>query len=286
MPELPEVETIRQGLSEKILHKKIKAIKIIKPKLVKSNYNEFLKFLVGNKINKVDRVGKLLILSVGNKYLLIHLKMTGQLIYSDTREFISGGHPFPEIKADTLQNKSTAIIFTFTGNSQLIMNDQRLFGYLKLVNKEEKEEIVAKFGIEPLQSDFTLEKFKKIFIRRSAVLKAILLNQQLIAGIGNIYADEICFAASIMPDRRVNNLSVKEIENLYKVIQKVIAKAIKYKGTTFKDYRDSSGQAGNFVEHLKVYGRKGLKCLRCKQTEISKMKLAGRGTHYCPNCQK
>ena len=199
MPELPEVETIKNDLKEKILDKKIIKITCRKRKIVKNNFNFFLNTLIGNKFSNIKRIGKLLIFEINreNLYLLIHLKMTGQLVYCPSRGIVAGGHSYPEQKntvesaaeAMCLPNKYSHVIFNFADGSNLFFNDMRQFGYFKTVRKDELEIIKKNFGIEPLASNFKLNNFKRIFIKRKAPVKALLLNQKLIAGIGNIYAD-------------------------------------------------------------------------------------------------
>ncbi len=183
-------------------------------------------------------------------------------------------------------NKFTRIIFTFGDGGQLFFNDLRRFGYLKLVSKEEKEKIVKNnFGIEPLTSDYIFSDFAKLFEKRKTNIKALLLNQKLISGIGNIYADEACFDAKVLPTRKVSSLSILEIKKLFKCVEEVLRVAIENRGTTFNNYVDSDGRTGSHINFLKVYGRDGEKCKKCKGV-ILKMKHAGRGTHYCANCQK
>ena len=286
MPELPEVETIKRDLSQKILHKRITKVEVYKERIVKNGAKEFLRILTGNKFVRLDRIGKLLIfvLERDGYNLLIHLKMTGQLIYCHRGDFVAGGHSLPKI-GDTLPNKYSHVIFTFADNSHLFFNDMRQFGYLYLVKQVDLEKIKKKYGIEPLASDFKLEALKKIIKKRSALIKAILLNQQLISGIGNIYADEILFAANIRPDRKANTLSDSEIKKIHLASQRIIKAAIKFRGTTFNDYVDANGNVGSFVKFLKAYGRQGKKCPRCGGV-VKKIKMSGRGTHYCPACQK
>lgn len=294
MPELPEVETIKKELQKKVIKKKITKVDILLSKIVQSDKKEFKKLIKENSFENIFRIGKLLIfeLSKYEKYLLIHLKMTGQLIYQENDNIIAGGHKLPPITAESkknyyqLPNTHTRAIFYFADGGKLFFNDLRKFAYAKLVNKEEKDKVVSAYGIEPLTKKFTLSEFKKIFQKKSNTVKVILLNQRLIAGIGNIYADEICFLSYIRPDRKANTLSGKEIAALYKATEKVIKEAIKNKGTTFRDYARMSGEKGSHIDFLKVYGRKGEKCLRCKKGEIKKIKIAGRGTSYCPKCQK
>lgn len=286
MPELPEVDTIKSGLNRHILNKKIVKIKVTKPKLVRNNLAVFKKTLQQNSIINIDRIGKLLIFDLSDQknHILAHLKMTGQLIYILDQEMIAGGHETKNL--ESLPNKYSHIIFDFQDGSRLFFNDLRQFGYMHLVGSAHKEKVVQKYGIEPGATNFTLENFQKIFARRQGILKAILLNQNIISGIGNIYADEICFEAGVLPNRRADSLANLEIKKLYAACQAVIKKAIKYGGTTFRDYRQSDGNTGNFIKYLKVYHRQGQKCLKCKKNIIKKIKVAGRSTHFCATCQK
>lgn len=285
MPELPEVETIKNDLSKRILGKKIMNIKISKPKIIKSNLANFRKSLSGSYFKKIDRVGKLMIftLSRDDKYLLVHLKMTGQLIYVSKNKIIPGGHNYP--KVDKLPNKFSHIIFTFTDKSKLFYNDIRQFGYMKIVNEKELGEVLSRFGIDPINSKFKKSDFLKVIEDKKANIKAFLLNQKYITGIGNIYADEILFDSRIRPSRNIKSLTRKEKEKLYLSIKKILKKAIKRRGTTFSNYVDGRGGKGNFTKLLKVYQREGKKCFKCRK-KIKRTRITGRGTHYCSNCQK
>ena len=286
MPELPEVETIRRGLSANIVGKKINGVQIKKSNLVRNTDRFFVTTLQNNSFAKIDRIGKLLIfeLKKGNWLLLVHLKMTGQLIYSSADVLLAGGHNWPLV-SDKLPNKFSHVIFSFSDGSSLFYNDLRQFGYLRLIKKKDRGLIETKFGIEPGQKNFTWQNFAKIFVGKKTKIKALLLNQQLIAGLGNIYVDEICFRAGVRPDRNVDKLQEKELKKIFKATDYIIKKAIAKKGTTFSDYRDAENKKGNFSFYLKVYGRKGEQCFSC-QGQIEKIKLAGRGTHFCLNCQK
>ncbi len=296
MPELPEVETIRSDLSKFILNKKIVKINFLNKKSIKNNLTFFKNNLLNKKFVRIGRRGKLLYFFIKNDfYLLVHLKMTGQLIYCGNKNFAVGGHANSKEEEEKVfagQNndlcqpgKYTRIYFELEDGSYLFFNDLRLFGYLKIVNRGDLDIILSKFGIEPLQSNFKLADFKKVIKNRSTSIKAVILNQQLVAGVGNIYADESLFDSGIMPDRPGKSLNDNEIKKLFNAIKKIIKKAVKNRGTTFSDYLDSSGKRGNFSNKLKVYGRKGKKCLKCG-SEIKKNKTAGRGTHFCTNCQK
>ena len=291
MPELPEVETIKNDLKQKILRKKIEKVDLKLKKTVKSPVRNFVLDLEGNKFTNIKRRGKLLIfnLSQKNKYLLIHLRMTGQLIYQKDKEITAGGHSDNGKNNNAiidLPNKHTRIIFHFSDESQLFFNDLRRFGVAKIINKKELRKITDDFGVEPLEKDFSLKIFKDLIENKNGNAKAFLLSQKYIAGIGNIYADEILFEAKVLPGRKINSLDVKEIKKIYQAIKKILKKAIKYRGTTFYSYIDARGQKGNFTKFLKVYKQEKKKCLRCKKGIIQKTKIAGRGTRYCNKCQK
>ena len=287
MPELPEVETIRRDLTKVIVGKKITDVKVINSRAVKVNADSFRKSLLNKKVKDIERIGKLMMLDLSDgNFLLIHLKMTGQLIYRHGHKIIEGGHNLPVFTENDLPTKYTWVAWDFNDGGKLYFNDMRKFGYLKIVSKPEKEKIVAKYGIEPLTKNFTLANFKNVLAKRKTSLKAVLLNQALVAGIGNIYADEICFAASIRPDKSVAKMTEAEIKKVFIASEAIIKKAIAHKGTTFKDYVNAHGGKGNFSDFLKVYQRAGEKCLRCKKGIIASKKIGGRTSHYCPVCQK
>lgn len=285
MPELPEVETIKRDLSKRILSQKIRLVEIRDKKVVTSN--NFVKQLIGNEVKDIERRGKLLIFVLKNKeYLLVHLKMTGQLMFKakSKSDNVIGGHSLSKME-DNFSEKFTRVIIDF-GVGKLFFNDMRRFGYMKIVKREEKEKIVNKdFGIEPLTPDFTWKNFNGLFGKRTTSIKAFLLNQKIIAGLGNIYTDEACFCAGIKPSRPVSDLSLEEIKKLFKCIPKILQLAIKNRGTTFNSFVDADGRQGSHFNFLKVYGRHKEKCKRCSE-KIKKIRLVGRGTHFCPGCQK
>lgn len=288
MPELPEVETLKQELAAVLVGKKIKAARCDWPKMVRPlSVKKFCASLVGQKIKAVDRRAKVLIITLQNgEHILVHLKMTGQLIFKPKKGgLVGGGHPQPG-GADNLPNKFTRIVLEFTDGSTLYHNDMRKFGWSRLVNETEKNNLLAGNGPEPLSKDFSLKYFKEVLGKYpKRKLKQILLDQTLIAGIGNIYADEAAFLAKVLPMRLVNTLTPKEIADLHKFIIKVLKHSISKKGTSAKNYLRSDGSKGGFVPYLNVYGRGKLACKICG-TPISKIKLNGRGTHFCVNCQK
>lgn len=293
MPELPEVETIRRDLEKKILSKKIREIEIKNLRTIKNTLSFFKNKLRGAFFSKIARRGKLLIFEISEKkfVLLLHLKMTGQLVYCDEKICLAGGHSLSGNEKNTgiggdLPNKHTRVVFIFEDGSKLYFNDLRKFGYFKIIPKNDLKSIEKNFGIEPLSPGFTLESFGSLFLNRKTNIKAFLLNQKLIAGIGNIYADEILFDSGILPNRPVNEIERAEIKRLFNSTNKIFKKAIKHRGTTFNNYVDGSGKKGNFIRFLKVYGKKGERCAKCGKGIIKKIKIAQRGTSYCDFCQK
>ena len=294
MPEMPEVETIRGDLSRHILNRGIVSLNIIFNKTAHNSAAFFKKSLLGRSFQAVGRRGKLLIFDIkGGDFLLVHLKMTGQLIYVGPSGRAAGGHSpkagrqsFLETIGGELPNRHTRIWLEFKDGGRLYFNDLRKFGYWKIVDEAERDKILkTAYGPEPLTKEFTAAGLITIARGRKIKVKALLLDQKKIAGLGNIYVDEALWEAGIRPDRLAGTLKPAEIKKLWQAINKIIAKAIKYRGTTFSDYVDSSGRKGNFSSFLRVYGRAGGRCRRCGAV-IKKEKIAGRGTHYCPNCQK
>lgn len=303
MPELPEVETIRRGLEKDILRKKIEKVRVFDKKAVKPDKKTFIKGLEGESFFNIDRIGKLLIFELSKKdhFMLVHLKMTGQLIYTDRSEIIIGGHETKPsssgrvedvlIKEDIIKraggklpNKYTRFSLYFNDEEVLYFNDMRRFGYGRITDKPEVEKVKESFGIEPMTSAFTMDSLAKALKKRKKSIKATLLDQGIVSGLGNIYTDEALFLSKVDPRRRANSLTDKEINELRNNIEYIIGKAIEYKGTTFSDYSDARGNKGNFSELLKVYGRAGDKCKICG-SKIKKIREAGRGTHFCPRCQ-
>jgi formamidopyrimidine-DNA glycosylase len=298
MPELPEVEIIKRDLDRVITEKKISAVNLFSPKTARNKAAFFINYLLGRKFINISRRGKLLIFKISklskerkNSYLLIHLKMTGQLILESGNQKLIGGHSlsnksFLEAVGGRLPNQYTRAQFIFSKNVNLFFNDLRKFGYLQIVTEEELSNILKNnYGPEPLTSEFSLTYLLNSFKNRKSNIKALLLNQKIVAGLGNIYVDEALFFAGINPNRSGESLNKSEIIKLKKSINKIITQSIENRGTTFNTYVDSFGKSGNFAKLLRVYGRQGLPCTNCKNS-IKKIRLAGRGTHYCPYCQK
>lgn len=287
MPELPEVESVRQDLLACVRHQTIKDIEFTWPNLVKKmSVEDFSARLKNQKIKDIQRIGKLLILEINNDlYWLIHLKMTGQLIFKDKKCVIGGGHTQEDGDLQ-VPHRHTRATITFSHGGALYFNDLRKFGYFTLVNRAELEEIFKNYGLEPGTPTWQWADFEKLIKKhQSAKLKAFLLNQKYISGLGNIYADEACFCAALRPQRVLKTLRPADRKRLFDCIYKVIMEAVGARGTTFRDYRDGRGRPGNYAQRLKVFQRQGEPCGRCGEI-IVKKKFVGRGTHFCPNCQK
>jgi formamidopyrimidine-DNA glycosylase len=258
------------------------------PKIVKLPTAKFKRLVVGTTVVSVTRRAKLVLIGLkNNQTIVIHLKMSGQLIWQPKRGRLRvGGHPIPG-GLNNLPNSYSHVIFRLVGGI-LYFNDQRQFGFVKLQPTSRLEHWLDEqgYGPEPLSPDFTLEKFLALLKQHQRKrLKPVLMDQTVIAGIGNIYADETCFYAGVRPGRRIAKLKLHERKLLYRGMRAILALAIQKKGTTADAYRTASGDKGSMLPFLKVYGRGDAKCKRCGHT-ITKTVLAGRGTHYCPNCQQ
>jgi len=277
MPELPEVETIKRQLAKEIQGKVIKKVEVRLPRLVKVPVNQFKKIVQGAKIEKVNRRAKLILITLNNGWsLVIHLKLTGQLIYFSNLE-----------QAEI--HKHTHLIYFFNDGSVLLHNDLRQFGYVKLIKTEKLKELLEKeenYGPEPLEKKFTLKKFKELLTQRpQAKIKPLLMDQTFLAGIGNVYSDEILFYAKVRPDRKVKDLQPEEVNRIYQGIKKILPLAIKYQGTSADQYVDTRGQPGKYIQFLKVYRKENQPCPQCG-TKIKRIRLGGRSAHFCPKCQK
>jgi len=286
MPELPEVETVRLQLKHKVLKKTIKSVEVFHMKTVDHN-RSIGKKLAGKSISDIDRTGKLMIFSFAdedNLFLLAHLKMTGQFFFVDKQGVVGGGHSMTaaDIK---LPHKHTRVAFHFDDGTTLYFNDMRLFGYTKLANAKEVAEARKGYGPEPIDPEFDIPWFTERLKKRQSPIKAVLLDQAFVAGLGNIYVDEALWRAQVSPMRKANTLTKKEAAAIAAASGDVMNESIAVGGTTFKDFADTDGHAGNFTAYLKVFGKQGEACSRCG-TIIKKTRLAGRGTHYCPKCQK
>ena len=289
MPELPEVETVRVGLSRLLPGKQIVDVQHDWPKSFPNAPQEVQRFLVGAYVVTIKRRAKVLLIELDTNYtLVIHLKMTGQLVYrsNDDNERFGAGHP-NESLIGQLPDKSTRVTFDL-GDAKLYFNDQRKFGWVKLVPTSEVPNIdfMSKLGPEPLEADFTAAQFHKRLVRRKNTnIKAVLLDQTVIAGVGNIYADESLWGAKIHPATLVRDVSTKKLNTLFSELQFVLRLAIEKGGSTDKNYVNAEGKKGSYMSFARVFRREGQACPRCGST-IIKTRVAGRGTHVCLSCQK
>jgi formamidopyrimidine-DNA glycosylase len=288
VPELPEVETVRRGLHDLILKRIVESTWHDNPKSFPNPEHDVAHFLIDSEIIDVRRRAKILLIDLSTDYtLVIHLKMTGQLVFvADTIRF-GAGHPNDSL-VHALPDKSTHVSFDFKDGSHLYFNDQRKFGWVKLIPTLEVPNIdfMKKVGPEPLEADFTASEFAARFTRRSKTsIKAALLDQTVVAGVGNIYADESLWGARIHPKRLVASITKKEFEDLYTDLREVMNLAIAKGGSSNHTYINAEGKKGSYMDFARVFRREGLECPRCGTT-IIKFRAAGRGTHICPHCQK
>ena len=287
MPELPEVETVRTGLAKLLPGRMVADVWHDWPKSFPNAPADVAKFLINAKIKDVRRRAKVLIIGFSSDHsLVIHLKMTGQLVFEGSARF-AAGHPNDSL-IGKLPDKSTRVVIDFKDGSKLFFNDQRKFGWMRLLPTLELPEIdfLKKIGPEPLEDDFTVKDFiERLMTRRNSTVKAVLLDQTVIAGVGNIYGDESLFLAKIHPARRVGNISRTKLVALYNDLRQVLNAAIENGGSTDRNYVNAEGQKGSYINMAQVFRREGQPCPRCG-TEIIKIRVAGRGTHLCPNCQK
>ena len=315
MPELPEVETIRIGLAKLLPGRVVKDVWHDWQKSFPNAPADVARFMVNAKIETVRRRAKVLIIELSSEYsLVIHLKMTGQLVFVNKNEqklensnkklvnninsqfLISnssrearfgGGHPTKSLIGN-LPDKSTRVTLDFTDGSKLFFNDQRKFGWMRLLPTIEVPEIdfMKKVGPEPLEDDFTVDKFiSNILRRRQSAIKAVLLDQTVLAGVGNIYADESLWAAKIHPATPVVKVPKAKLVTLYNTLREILKLSIEKGGSTNKNYVNAEGKKGSYLAFAQVFRKENQPCPRCG-TVIEKIRVAGRGTHICPNCQK
>ena len=287
MPELPEVETVRTGLSKYLPGKVIADVWHDWPKGFPNAPSDVAKFMLRAKITEIRRRGKVLIIELSNDYsLVVHLKMTGQLVFVGKERF-GAGHPNEDLVGE-LPNKSTRVVLDFTDGSKLFFNDQRKFGWMRLIPTLEIPEIdfMKTVGPEPLEDDFTVKDFiDRLNTRKTAVIKAVLLDQTVLAGVGNIYADESLYMAKIHPSTPVGKIPRTKLVALYSDLRDVLHEAIEKGGSTDRNYVNAEGKKGSYMSFAQVFRREGQPCPRCGTT-IEKIRVAGRGTHNCPREQK
>lgn len=272
MPELPEVEAVRTGLEQLVVNKTIESVSVMWPKIIETTDIEKFKLaLIGESIEAILRRGKFLIIRLTHFDLISHLRMEGKYEFH---------------QADDPLMKHTHVVFHFNDGTELRYLDVRKFGRMALIDKHQEEEYrgIKKLGPEPVLPDFNLTVFEKQLGRRVKAIKPLLLDQHLVTGLGNIYVDEALYQARIHPEQPANTLTKDEIKVLHGAIIEVLARAVAAGGTTIRTYKNALGEAGKFQVALKVYGQTGQACDRC-QTPIKKIKVAQRGTHFCPKCQ-
>lgn len=286
MPELPEVETVARDLDRYLRDQVISDIKKVgsHDRILQTPLPTIRKRLRGQKVRRVFRRAKLVVIETTDYVVIIHLKMTGQLMYVRHKPLVVGGHPIVSTGI-TVPNQYTRFTIHFKQGGILYFNDLRKFGWIKVMSHKEFKALAAGLGLEPLNSAFTLSIFETIVGQRRAPIKAVLLEQKKLVGLGNIYVDEVLFAARIRPDRIAASLTKAELRKLWQAIPRLLRLAIKQRGTTFSNFRDPGGLKGNFVSFLKVYGRGKDKCLVCGRP-LRKTRVAGRGTHWCAHCQR
>ncbi len=288
MPELPEVETVRRGLHDLIIGRIIAAETHDTPKGFPNAPADVEAFVLGATVTAVKRRAKVLLIELSTDYtLVIHLKMTGQLVFVADKSRFGAGHPSDSL-IGSLPDRSTRVTFDFTDGSQLFFNDQRKFGWVKLYPTIEVPMIdfMRKVGPEPLDDAFTADVFyDRLQRRKNTTIKAAILDQTVLAGVGNIYADEGLWGAKIHPATRVKDVPRTKVVDLWREIREVMSLAIEKGGSTDKNYVNAEGKRGSYMDFARVFRREGQSCLRHPDSEIEKIRVAGRGTHICPVCQ-
>jgi len=307
MPELPEVETTVSDLKKKIVGLKIIDVWADAKRLIKkSSFEIFKKQIKNAEIKKIERRGKNILIHLNPKsysaksdisreahytldlkILLIHQKLTGHLLYGIW--MMDKGRWTPKEKGPLNEsvNRFIHLVFFLNNGKMLALSDLRKFAKVVLGSAEEilNSKDIKELGPEPLEKTFTLKKFKEAVRDKKAKIKQVLMDQKVIAGIGNIYSDEILWQAKIHPFKPANKLKNKELKAIYEAMGEILEKAVKLRGTSISDFRDPEGRKGNYVEILSVYQREGEECPRCGR-KVKRIKLGGRSAHYCPKCQK
>lgn len=289
MPELPEVETVRRGLVDLLVGARVESVSFDWPKGFPNAPNDVNAFLLGSRITAVRRRAKVLMIDLSTEYsLVIHLKMTGQLVFvgQSTGNRFGAGHPNDSLVGE-LPDKSTRVVLTLD-KGVLYFNDQRKFGWMKLLPTSQIQNLpfFQAVGPEPLNPVFSKNMFRSRFARKqNSQIKAALLDQKVLAGVGNIYADESLWDARIHPASRVHELTNKQLDTLFFALQDILQKAIESGGSTDRNYVDATGKKGSYLKIARVFRREGEPCFRCGSV-IIKTRVAGRGTHICSACQR
>ena len=272
MPELPEVETVRRGLEKLILGKKISSIEIRYSKMIKTDLDEFQKEVPGQIVESMGRRGKYLLFYLTDKVLISHLRMEGKYFY------------YPD---QVPERKHAHVLFKFEDGGTLVYEDVRKFGTMELLAPDLLDAyfISKKLGPEPSEQDFDVQVFQAALAKSKKPIKTHLLDQTLVAGLGNIYVDEVLWRAQVHPARPSQTLTAEEATAIHDQTIAVLGQAVEKGGSTIRTYRNALGEDGTMQNYLQVYGKTGQSCPRCAST-IEKIKLGGRGTHLCPRCQK
>jgi formamidopyrimidine-DNA glycosylase len=291
MPELPEVETIRLGLLGRVCNKRIERVDIRCTRIIlRPHPREMATTLAGETIRDIQRRGKFLLFKLDDYCLLVHLGMSGQLTYwdktqQDDKNFFITMTGLQQARQHSV-DKHTHVSFYFADGNAMHYRDTRQFGKWRLYRNDAFQEAREfwRLGLEPLDSSYTRRNFLERFRGRRLRIKLLLLNQAFVAGVGNIYADEALFEARIHPERLAHMLSAEDKQRLFRAIPKVLRRGLKHGGTSFQNYFNADGEAGSNQESLRVYGREGKKCRRCR-TPIVRIVVGQRGTHFCQRCQ-
>jgi len=272
MPELPEVETVRNVLKKRILNKRIKEVNILYSKMIENNEDEFKKILIGNEFKDILRKGKWLIFELNDYYLLSHLRMEGKFFIKESKDEVQ---------------KHEHIIIRLNDGSDLRYHDTRKFGRMKLIKREELNdtEEIKKQGLEPISDDINASYLKEKLKNKRLPIKTVLLDQSIISGLGNIYVNEVLFSSKINPLKNAREINLDECEKIIKTSREILKKAIIEGGTTIKSYTSSLGVTGNYQNFLNVHKKEGLPCPNCNN-KIKNIKVGGRSTYYCEYCQK
>lgn len=282
MPELPEVETVKLGLQRYLIGHKILDVKIKTPKIFTGNPKD----LIGGKITDVRRFAKVLSIDLSNgNSIVIHIKLTGQLIYRGPN--LKNPGEISKKVVGGIGGNHTHVTFNLDKNGVLYYNDIRRFGWIKVIKSDDviKSGFVGKLGPEPFK-DLTSEKFKVILGKSKTAIKVLLMNQEKIGGIGNIYANDALLLSKIHPKRQANSLTPTEQNTLYNNILKVLKKGIETGGASELSFVTAEGTEGKYQQHFIAYGQQGKICQICGKEKIKKFTLGGRGTYFCPHCQQ
>ena len=273
MPELPEVETVKETLKRLIVGKKIIGVTVNYSNIIEyPNVQLFKEEIINQTINDIKRRGKWLLFDLDNYYLLSHLRMEGRYFYKNKND-------------EHLKHEH--VIFNFSDETELRYLDSRKFGKMHLIEKKDayNQKPLNELGLEPWDDNLTISYLKEKYKNKKLPIKTVILDQSIIVGIGNIYADEILFLSNINPLKKASLLNDAELLNIIKYTKEILEKAILNGGTTIRSYESSEGVHGKFQQNLLVHNRENKDCPNCKN-KIIKIKVGGRGTYYCPNCQK